>query len=338
MHVLVTGGAGFIGSHLVEYHLSRGDRVHVVDDLSTGALSNIKPFEDHADFRFDEADMLLWPGLEKAVAWADRIYHMAAVVGMKRVLAEPTKVLAINIAGCERLLRAVRSGGWRPTVVLASTSEVYGAGMHERNRHENFEEDADLIFHSGVLSRQNYALSKLADEALGLSYAKKFGLRVIIARLFNTIGPRQTGRYGMVVPRFVEQAVAGTPITVFGDGLQTRSFCDVRDVVLSLDLLAQSPECYSQIVNVGHDREISILHLAELVRQRAHSRSPVRMVSYEEAYGEPFEDCRQRRPVLDKLRSLTGFEHRWRLEDTLDELIAIARAVGQRQQPVRAEG
>ena len=337
MHVLVTGGAGFIGSHLVEYHLGRGDKVQVVDDLSTGVLGNVKPFLDNPGFRFEEADMLVWPGLEKAVAWADRVYHMAAVVGMKRVLAEPTKVLAINIAGCERLLRAVRSGGWNPVVVLASTSEVYGAGDHQVNRHDHFEEEADLIFHSGVLSRQNYALSKLADEALGLSYAKKFGLRVVIARLFNTIGPRQTGRYGMVVPRFVEQAVSGAPLTVFGDGLQTRSFCDVRDTVRALDLLADSSAGHNEIVNVGHDREISILHLAELVRESAKSQSPVQMIPYDEAYGEPFEDCRQRRAELKKLRRLTGFEHKWCLEDTLGELVNIARAAG-KPQPILAEG
>lgn len=325
MHVLITGGAGFIGSHLVEYHLKRGDKVHVVDDLSTGSKNNIRPFMGDRNFMFDEADVLLWPGLEKAAAWADRIYHMAALVGMHRVLAEPTKVLAVNIAGCERLLRAVKSGGWRPEVVIASTSEVYGAGVHESVKHEHFEEDADLVFHSGVLSRQNYALSKLADEALGLSYAKKFGLKVVIPRFFNTIGPRQTGRYGMVVPRFVEQAVSNAPITVYGDGSQTRSFCDVRDTVRALDLLASNPRSVGQIVNVGNDREISILQLAELVKRHAESSSSIKFVPYEVAYGEPFEDCQRRKPVLNKLRELTGLEHIWRLEETLEDLIEGAR-------------
>lgn len=325
MHILVTGGAGFIGSNLVEYHLEKGDTVHVVDDLSTGSLENVRPFFGNPRFKFNEADVLLWPNLEKATTWADRIYHMAALVGMHRVLAEPTKVLAVNIAGCERLLRAVTSGGWHPEVLIASTSEVYGAGVHERVRHDNFEEDADLVFHSGVLSRQNYALSKLADEALGLSYAKKFGLRVIVTRFFNTIGPRQTGRYGMVVPRFVEQAVTGEPITIYGDGSQTRSFCDVRDTVRALDLLTSNPGSEGQIFNVGSDREISILELAHLVKKLAGSSSPVHFIPYEEAYGEPFEDCQRRKPVLGKLLGLTGFKHSWRLEGTLEDLIARSR-------------
>lgn len=337
MHVLITGGAGFIGSHLAEYHLGKGDLVHVVDNLSTGSLKNIEPFLGEKNFRFDEEDVLLWSGLEKATSWANRIYHMAAVVGMHRVLAEPTQVLAINVAGSERLLRAVRAGGWDPVVVLASSSEVYGAGVHQTVSHENFQEDADLVFHSGVLSRQNYALSKLAGEALGLSYTRKFGLHVIMVRFFNTIGPRQTGRYGMVVPRFVAKAVAGEPIHVYGDGQQSRSFIDVRDVVNALDALASNPESKGQIVNVGNDREISILELAEMVRQRASSSSPIEFIPYEQAYGEPFEDCRRRRPVLDKLRVLTGINFKWKLEDTLNDLIASARTAAGHD-TVAAEG
>jgi UDP-glucose 4-epimerase len=203
-HILVTGGAGFIGSHLVEYHLAKGDSVHAVDDLSTGTESNIAAFLDHPRFRFDQADILTWPALDKAAAWADRIYHMAAVVGVYRVLSEPIKVLATNVAGCERLLRAVHAGGWTPQVLIASSSEVYGSGINS-----NFREDSDLVIRSGAQSRWNYAISKLADEALGLSYARKYGLHVSIVRLFNTIGPRQKGHYGMVVPRFVEQALNG---------------------------------------------------------------------------------------------------------------------------------
>lgn len=325
MHVLITGGAGFIGSHIAAYHQAKGDLVHIVDDLSTGSLHNITPLLNEPNVRFHEADILVWPELERAAAWADRIYHMAAVVGMRRVLAEPTKTLAINIAGCERLLRAVRAGGWHPRIIIASTSEVYGAGDHAVYKHEHFEEDADLIFHSGFNSRQNYALSKFVDEALALSYAHMHGFQVTLTRFFNTIGPRQTGRYGMVVPRFVEQAVDGAPITVYGDGKQTRSFIDVRDTVRALDLLAGLPATAGEVVNVGNDREISILELAELVRDRAGSRSPIQFVSYEDAYGAGFEDCRRRRPVLDKLRSLTHMSFQWTLEDTIDELIAAAR-------------
>ncbi len=299
MHVLVTGGAGFIGSHLVEYHLSRGDKVHAVDDLSTGSMDNVEPFLELPDFRFDQADILTWSGLEKTAAWADRIYHMAAVVGVYRVLAEPIKVLATNIAGSERLLRAVSAGGWKPHVVLASSSEVYG-----HTSAPELHEDADLHIRSGARTRWNYAVSKLADEALGLSYARKDGLPVTIVRFCNTIGPRQTGRYGMVVPRFVSQAVQGKPLTVYGDGTQTRSFCDVRDTVVALDLLASNRASAAEIVNVGNNREISIRQLAEMVIQRAGSQSSIKYRSYLEAYGEDFEDITHRRPSLEKLYAL----------------------------------
>ena len=327
MHVLITGGAGFIGSHLAELHLRQGHQVHVVDDLSTGRLANVEPFLESPKFRFQEADVLVWDGLDKTVAWADRIYHMAALVGMRRVLAEPTRVLAINIAGTERLLRAVQNGGWHPQILLASTSEVYGTQAEAGQDPASFDEGAMLSFSTGVLSRQNYALSKLVDENLGLAFAKKFGLRVVIARLFNTIGPRQRGRYGMVVPNFVRKAVEGDPITVFGDGTQRRSFIDVRDTVRALDLLAGTASSSPEIVNVGRDRDISILDLAKMVKERAGSASPIEFIPYEEAYGEPFEDCRFRRPVLERLRRITGFEARIPLEQTLDELIRAERAL-----------
>lgn len=321
MHVLITGGAGFIGSHLVQYHLAKDDRVHVVDDLSTGAKSNIAPFIGNPDFHFDEADILSWSGLEKAAAWADRIYHMAAVVGIYRVLAEPIKTLATNVAGCERLLRAIHAGGWTPQIILASSSEVYGSSGHG-----SFREDDELVIRSGAQSRWNYAISKLADEALGLSYARKYGLHITVIRLFNTIGPRQTGRYGMVVPRFIDQAVRNQPLTLFGDGTQTRSFCDVRDTIVALDELAGIPESAGEIVNVGSDREISIIALAEKIRERAGSTSPIEYVPYLKAYGEGFEDLPHRRPMLEKLRRLTRFQPRWSLENTVDDLIRLARS------------
>lgn len=320
MHVFITGGAGFIGSHLVERHLERGDKVHVVDDLTTGSLSNLQPFLDHPNFRFDEADMLVWPQLERTAGWADRIYHMAAVVGVYRVLAEPTKVLAVNIAACERLLRAVKDSGWKPQVVLASSSEVYG-----HNDEDLLRETQDLVVSTRVGTRWNYSVSKIADEALGLSFAKHFGIPTVVARFFNTVGPRQSARYGMVIPRFVEQAVQGMPITVFGSGEQTRSFCDVRDTVAALDRLAMHADTQGLVVNVGNDREISMNALAELVRERAGSASPLQHVPYKQAYGEDFEDIRRRRPALDKLRGLTGFQHRFTLEQTIDDLIAAQR-------------
>jgi UDP-glucose 4-epimerase len=320
MHILITGGAGFIGSHLVDLHLARGDQVHVVDDLSTGVRANLAPHEDEPNFRFDEADVLTWDRLDRVVGWADRIYHLAAVVGVYRVIAEPTKVLATNIAGCERLLRAARDGGWKPQVVLASSSEVYG-----HNDEHVLHEDQDLTVSTRAGTRWGYSVSKIADEALGLSYAQRFGIPAVISRFFNTVGPRQIGRYGMVVPRFVAQAVRNEPITVFGGGAQTRSFCDVRDTVVALDALATSAGRDTVVSNVGNDREISILDLARLVIERAGSTSTIKDVPLREAYGEDFEDIRRRRPDLSRLRELTGFTHCYTLEQTIDDLIAMER-------------
>ncbi|HLT14315.1 MAG TPA: NAD-dependent epimerase/dehydratase family protein [Marinobacter sp.] len=321
MHILVTGGAGFIGSHIAEYHLARGDKVHVVDNLSTGARSNIEPFLDNPRFHFNEADIVTWDGLEKAVAWADRIYHMAAVVGVYRVLSEPVNTMATNIAGTERVLRAVDRGSWSPQVILASSSEVYGP-----HTEPTLSETDSLIIQSGAPLRWNYAISKLADEGFGLAYAREHNIPVIIARFFNTVGPRQTGRYGMVVPRFVQRAVANEPITVFGDGEQSRSFCDVRDTVAILDRLASMPDLASgEIVNVGSAREISINDLARLVIDCAQSQSSIEHIPYKEAYGSEFEDIRHRRPNLSKLHQLTGYEHSWNLEATLKDLIHRAR-------------
>ena len=320
MHVLITGGAGFIGSHLASLHLSRGDKVHVVDDLSTGSRANLAAFEPMPNFRFDEADVLTWPLLQQAAAWADRVYHLAAVVGVYRVIAEPTRVLATNIAACERLFRTIAAGGWRPQVVVASSSEVYG------HQHEGLlSENLDLSVSTRVGTRWNYSVSKIADEALALSYSQKFDIPVLVGRFFNTIGPRQVGRYGMVVPRFVDQAVRGEPITVYGDGEQTRSFCDVRDNVVAMDLLASRESSDALIANIGNDREISMNALARLVCERAESDSKICHVTYLKAYGEDFEDIQRRRPALDRLRTLTGFKHRYTLEDTLDELIQERR-------------
>jgi UDP-glucose 4-epimerase len=320
MHVLITGGAGFIGSHLVDLHLACGDQVHVIDDLSTGVRANLAAHDDNPNFRFDEADILTWDRLDRAVGWADRIYHLAAVVGVYRVIAEPTKVLATNIAGTERLLRAAHDGGWQPQVVIASSSEVYG-----HNDEQVLREDQDLTVSTRAGTRWGYSVSKIADEALGLSYAQRFGIPAVIARFFNTVGPRQVGRYGMVVPRFVAQAVRNEPITVFGGGAQTRSFCDVRDTVVALDALATHAQRDTLVANVGNDREISIRDLAQLVIARAKSRSTIVDVPLKEAYGEDFEDIRRRRPDLTRLRRLTGFRHRFTLEQTIDDLVETER-------------
>lgn len=325
MRVLITGGAGFIGSHLAEFHLQRGDEVHAVDDLSTGSLDNVAPFRDERAFRFERAEIRTWDGLPAAIAAADRVYHMAAVVGMFRVLAEPDAVLATNVAGTERVLRCVRESGGRPRVLIASSSEVYGpVGTHR------LDETDGLLVHCDTAKTQwNYALSKLAGEALGITYSGSFGVPVTIARLFNTIGRRQSGRYGMVVPRFVQQAAAGEPITVFGDGLQTRSFCNVDDSVRAMHLLCESDAAEGEIVNVGNDRSITILDLANLVREMSGSGSPVVFVPDSEAYYHGFHGIRHRKPALDKLKRLVGFEPEHSLEDTIADLLAAARPAAQ---------
>jgi UDP-glucose 4-epimerase len=321
MHVLITGGAGFIGSHLAARHLANGDQVYVVDNLSTGSLTNIKPFRGHPAFRFAEADILQWDEMDEAVAWADRIYHMAAVVGVKKVLEDPVAVMAANMTGTESVLRAIHHGGWNPQVIIASTSEVYGF-----NSKSSFAETDDIVLPSAGRLRWTYAVTKLADEFLAFSYARKYGLNIVVVRLFNTIGPNQVGHYGMVVPSFVRQAVSNEPLTIYGEGTQTRSFCDVRDTVVALDYLAGCPEARGEVVNVGNDQEISICDLAKLVVQRANCTSPLHFMSYKDAYGEEFEDVTHRRPVLNKLRALTGFAPEWTLNDTLDDLIENERA------------
>lgn len=321
MHVLITGGAGFIGSHLTEFHLAHGDSVHVVDNLSTGSLNNIRPALGNADFRFDEADILTWNGLKNAVGWADRIYHMAAIVGVKKVLADPEAVMATNIAGTERVLHAAHASPWNPQIVIASSSEIYGF-----NTKHSFSETDDVVLRSGGQNRWCYAVTKLADEYLAFAYVRKYDMNIVIARLFNTVGPHQTGRYGMVFPTFIKQAVANTPLTVYGDGTQTRSFCDVRDTVVALARLASSPAAKGELVNVGNSQEIAIKNLAQLILERANSTSPLHFVPYAEAYGEDFEDVTHRRPVLAKLRELTGFVPEWTLASTIDDLILRERS------------
>lgn len=320
MHVLVTGGAGFIGSHLVELLLKQDHEIHVVDDLSTGLRSNLEGFEQNPRFRFEQADLVTWDGLWQAAQWADRIFHLAAVVGVRRVLESPVQVLATNIAGTERVLRAAAASGWRPHVIVASSSEAYGF-----NPDMPLPEDGDTVLKAGNVTRWSYAVSKLAGEHLANAYVRGARLPVTVLRFFNTIGPRQRGEYGMVVPNFVRQAVKGVPITVFGGGQQTRSFCDVRDTVVMIAKIGDSDEAVGEVVNIGNDREISIRDLAELVKRRARSSSKVHLLSHQEGYGEEFEDVARRRPDLTRLKRLIDFTPRYALEETIDELIDQAR-------------
>jgi UDP-glucose 4-epimerase len=317
MHVLITGGAGFIGSNLVAYHIKKGDKVHVVDDLSTGRIENISLFLEHLNFKFDEANILIWQDLEKAVAWADRIYHMAAVVGVFRVLKEPISVLATNIAGCERLLRVLHNTDWNTKLIIASSSEVYG----NRLENELLNEDMELHISPGHNSRWNYSISKLADEAFALSYARQYNINVTVVRFFNVIGPNQTGKYGMVVPRFVQQTVREQDITIYGDGTQQRAFLDVRDAMIYLDLLAENPLSRAEIVNVGTAREMTINQLAHAIKEYSQSSSNITYTSYEDAYGKGFDEIYHRKPDLEKLLRLTNHLPKWALEETLLDLI-----------------
>lgn len=316
MRILVTGGAGFIGSHLVEHHLKKGDEVFVVDDFSTGKKENLTPFMSQPNFKFEEADISKWQNLEKRVQWADRIYHMAAVVGIYRVLEEPLQLINTNIAGTHMILDSAMKSPKKPEILLASSSEVYG-----HSEKPTFTETDSLLMESADQPRWNYAITKLADEALAYAYTSKAGLPIINIRFFNTIGPRQRGRYGMVVPRFVQQACDNKPLTVYGDGTQTRSFCDVRDTVIALDQLCDNKKSFGQIVNVGNDQEITILELAQLIKERAGSKSEIEFVPYEKAYTEAFVDIMRRRPNLEKFTELSHFKHKWTLMKTIDDLI-----------------
>lgn len=252
--------------------------------------------------------------------WADRVYHLAAIVGVFRVLENPTEVLATNIAGCERVLRAAAASKWPTRLLLASSSEVYGT-----HAHQPLKEDDDLTFKSAAHSRWCYSISKLANESFGLAYAQTHSFKVCIARLFNTIGPRQTGEYGMVVPRFIKQAMKAEPITVFGPGTQTRSFCDVRDTVVMLDALLSEDKAMGQIINVGKADEISIQDLALKIKEITGTHAPIQHISYKEAYGAEFDDTLRRKPCLTKLSSLISFEYQWNLEDTIKDLVTSFR-------------
>lgn len=327
MNILVTGGAGFIGSHVVEHHLNRGDEVVAVDDLSTGSRANIEEFERNPKFRFVAADIAEWDGLAGAVHVADRVYHLAAVVGMFRVLREPVRVTQVNVCATERVLQTVAAAPRHPQVVIASSSSVYS---HTHSR--DLREEDELVYLPKKGGLTGYALSKLTNEIQAMAYCQEYGLPVTIPRLFNAVGPRQTGNYGFVLPRFIKQALAGEPLTVFGDGTQTRSFCDVRDTVAAIELLAGNPQAAGVPVNVGNERETRIIDLARMVIERSGSSSTVEFVPFEKAYGAEFDQITQRHPVEERLHSLTGFRPHWTLEATVDDLVGRARATAQRRE------
>lgn len=323
MRVLITGGAGFIGSHLADRMLARGDDVVVLDDFSSGSPDNIAHLRGNARFECVVGSASDAEVVTALVARSDAIVHLAAAVGVRLILESPVRTIENNLFGTAVVLTATadaHKAGNPKTVLLASTSEVYGKG----NR-PPFREDDDLTLGPTTNSRWAYACSKAMDEWLGLAHWREHGLRVIIARLFNTVGPRQTGRYGMVLPNFTEQALAGEPITVFGTGRQSRCFCHVSDTVEAIIRLMNTPGTDGQVFNVGSDREISMRDLAELVRRTARSESPIELVPYEEAYAEGFEDMERRIPDCGKIEKWTGFRPQRSLEQIIADVIADRR-------------
>jgi UDP-glucose 4-epimerase len=311
---LITGGAGFIGSFLAELLLSREQRVLAIDDLSTGRLSNVKHLFGDRNFHFARASILDDVVLDRLASQADIVVHLAAAVGVKLIVEDPVRTIETNVVGTEAVLRASLRYGCR--VLLASTSEVYGKGSRIP-----FREDDDVLLGATRHSRWSYAASKMVDEFLGLAYFRQYGLPVVVLRLFNTVGPRQTGRYGMVIPRLVRQALLGQPLTVFGDGAQQRCFCDVHDAVKAIEDLANHPDAGGQVFNVGGTEEISIKDLADRVLKITASNSPITFVPYAEAYAPGFEDMQRRVPDISRIGSLTG----WKPTIGLDETLATVR-------------
>jgi len=311
VHAFITGGAGFIGSHLAEALLAAGHKVTVLDNLSTGAMENIEHLKAVPGFRYVIDSVTNEPLLAELIDAADVVFHLAAAVGVKLIVEAPVHTIETNVHGTEVVLKHANKK--KKLVVIASTSEVYG-----KSPDVPFREDADLVMGPTPKHRWAYACSKAIDEFLALAYWKERKLPVIIVRFFNTVGPRQTGRYGMVIPNFVRQGLAGQPITVHGDGSQTRSFCYVGDVVEALQRLVAEPRAIGEVFNVGNDHEISILELAEQVRALTGGRSEIVKIPYDQAYEAGFEDMPRRVPDLAKIGHLVGYKP----EVGLDEILA----------------
>lgn len=318
MRALVTGGAGFIGSHLADALVARGDTVLVLDDLSTGHRRNLIASRATGRLQFHQGDASDARLLFRFARDADIIFHLAAAVGVKLVVDRPVASIETNLLATAAVLRAAAE--FQLPLVLASSSEVYG-----KSAAPPFREDQDLVLGPTSKSRWSYACSKAMDEWLALAWHQERGLPVLVPRFFNTAGPRQSGAYGMVLPNLLQQATAGRAMTVYGTGKQTRSFCHVRDVVQALLLLIESDAAWGTVVNVGSDREISIRALAELIRERTGSSSPLSFVPYEQAYGPGFEDLGRRVPDLARLESLTGFRPSTSLEQIIDDILDSER-------------
>lgn len=314
MNILITGGAGFIGSHLAEKCLAADHQVTVIDDLSTGSLDNIAAIQGHPEFEFvlesvrNESTMCL------LVEKCDVVFHLAAAVGVQLIIDRPVHTIETNIHGTEVVLSMANK--FRKKVLIASTSEVYG-----KSESIPFHEDDDTVLGSTRFSRWSYACSKAIDEFLGLAYYQQYGLPAVIVRLFNTVGPRQTGQYGMVIPRFVERALQHKPIQIYGDGQQTRCFSCVHDITEGLMRLMQCPQAPGTVFNVGSNEEISIDALADKIISMTNSQSIKEYLSYEQAYGKPFDDMRKRVPSLQRIQKAVGYRPEYTLEQTLELII-----------------
>lgn len=317
---LITGGAGFIGSHLSEHLLGKGCTVLALDDLSTGSMENIRPFLRTPNYHFARASITNALVLDRLASQADVIFHLAAAVGVQLIVERPVHTIVTNVLGTEAVLGAALRYGCR--VLLASSSEVYGKGSKVP-----FNEEDDVLLGTTSKSRWSYASSKMVDEFLGLAYHREYGLDVVVFRLFNTIGARQMGRYGMVVPRLVRQALRGEPLTVYGDGTQSRCFCDVRDVIDAITQLALHPAAPGRVFNIGSTEEISIGDLARRIKTLTGSRSPITHLPYEQAYSPGFEDMQRRVPDITRVQSLLGWRPQRSLADSLDAVIAYERSM-----------
>lgn len=317
-HALITGGAGFIGSHLAEYLLEKGYQVTVIDDLSTGSFNNIALLESNPKFHYAIEDIRNMTVIDRLVSECDIIFHLAAAVGVQKIVSEPINTIEVNIGGTEIILQTARR--YRKKVMVASTSEVYGKGVRFP-----FREDDDRLLGPTTRSRWAYATSKAIDEFLSLAYHKEVGLPVVVFRLFNTVGPRQAGQYGMVVPRFVKWALEDEPIMVYGDGQQQRCFGNVFDVVDAIHKLSLTPSAVGQVFNIGNTEEVSILQLAERVKARVGSNSEIKFIAYEEAYEPGFEDFQRRIPSIEKIIQTIDWKPTTKLDETLDQMIAYYR-------------
>ena len=314
MRVLITGGAGFVGSHLSDAYIKRGDEVFVIDDLSTGSIENIQHLKGHPRFNYTIDSVHNHPVVAELVDQCDIIFHLAAAVGVKLIVESPVRTIETNIRGTEIVLNIANKK--KKKVLVASTSEVYGLSTDFP-----FREDGNLVMGATTKGRWSYACSKAIDEFLALAYWREKKLPVVIVRLFNTVGPRQTGQYGMVIPSFVKQALSGRPITVYGDGKQSRCFGYVGDVVDVLVKIMDHPEAVGQVFNIGSNEEVSILELAERVKALTNSDSEIIFVPYDEAYEEGFEDMPRRIPDITKVNNLVGFRPTMSLDGILQSVI-----------------